>query len=389
VTSTSTRWPPRSSRSPGGRADELGLEVAELGLELAVVAPDVLRHAIPLGELLARAGLGIHGDYVLLPDEDPDEWVLDRQRSFIDPDGDYDLMTVDAVARLATLRTSLRKGSVDLDAAAARGLDAGLTDPDATDLAATYLLGILGDTDGSIARTLDTIEAALPHPPGAGLYVLRARIAEFDGDTAAQLAAIDAALSRDPDFPPALEDHAWNLEDRGDATAALAALRRADVRPDDAQYARLQEMTRPLFPRAGRNDPCPCGSGVKYKRCHLNRTDRDLAERVDWLLAKAMTFAHRPAHRLKVLEFIDVFGTSIPDGQVAALDDPIVAGMLLFDLGLMRDFVDVRGALLPEDERSTSHNAGPRRPGSTCSRRHRCRTAGWRPPRSWTDACTS
>lgn len=22
-------------------------------------------------------------------------------------------------------------------------------------------------------------------------------------------------------------------------------------------------------PKAGRNDPCPCGSGKKYKKCHL------------------------------------------------------------------------------------------------------------------------
>jgi preprotein translocase subunit SecA len=22
-------------------------------------------------------------------------------------------------------------------------------------------------------------------------------------------------------------------------------------------------------PRVGRNDPCPCGSGKKYKRCHM------------------------------------------------------------------------------------------------------------------------
>jgi preprotein translocase subunit SecA len=24
----------------------------------------------------------------------------------------------------------------------------------------------------------------------------------------------------------------------------------------------------PTAQRAGRNDPCPCGSGKKYKRCH-------------------------------------------------------------------------------------------------------------------------
>jgi preprotein translocase subunit SecA len=22
-------------------------------------------------------------------------------------------------------------------------------------------------------------------------------------------------------------------------------------------------------PRVGRNDPCPCGSGKKYKKCHM------------------------------------------------------------------------------------------------------------------------
>jgi uncharacterized protein YecA (UPF0149 family) len=25
----------------------------------------------------------------------------------------------------------------------------------------------------------------------------------------------------------------------------------------------------PVALRAGRNDPCPCGSGKKYKKCHL------------------------------------------------------------------------------------------------------------------------
>lgn len=28
-------------------------------------------------------------------------------------------------------------------------------------------------------------------------------------------------------------------------------------------------------PRVGRNDPCPCGSGKKYKKCHM---DKDLEE---------------------------------------------------------------------------------------------------------------
>ncbi len=30
----------------------------------------------------------------------------------------------------------------------------------------------------------------------------------------------------------------------------------------------LQAFQKAIQPRAGRNDPCPCGSGKKYKKCH-------------------------------------------------------------------------------------------------------------------------
>lgn len=29
--------------------------------------------------------------------------------------------------------------------------------------------------------------------------------------------------------------------------------------------------------KVGRNDPCPCGSGKKFKKCHLGRVIDDLA----------------------------------------------------------------------------------------------------------------
>jgi uncharacterized membrane protein len=28
------------------------------------------------------------------------------------------------------------------------------------------------------------------------------------------------------------------------------------------------------MPRTGRNDPCPCGSGKKFKQCHATKTDQ-------------------------------------------------------------------------------------------------------------------
>lgn len=34
------------------------------------------------------------------------------------------------------------------------------------------------------------------------------------------------------------------------------------------QSAPVAPRAAPVFVRVGRNDPCPCGSGLKYKRCH-------------------------------------------------------------------------------------------------------------------------
>jgi preprotein translocase subunit SecA len=36
---------------------------------------------------------------------------------------------------------------------------------------------------------------------------------------------------------------------------------------DDAAEATLQQPIQ-SGPKVGRNDPCPCGSGKKYKQCH-------------------------------------------------------------------------------------------------------------------------
>jgi len=47
----------------------------------------------------------------------------------------------------------------------------------------------------------------------------------------------------------------------------LGRLKRMDVPPTEKQMAR-----RP--PKVGRNEPCPCGSGKKFKHCCLNAQRR-------------------------------------------------------------------------------------------------------------------
>jgi preprotein translocase subunit SecA len=47
--------------------------------------------------------------------------------------------------------------------------------------------------------------------------------------------------------------------DEGSEAAAL---------PKNLDEAESQSTVRNFGPKVGRNDPCPCGSGKKYKQCH-------------------------------------------------------------------------------------------------------------------------
>ena len=53
---------------------------------------------------------------------------------------------------------------------------------------------------------------------------------------------------------------------RGQAAAAAAAARRRGRRAPAATTS--IKTVRREEPKVGRNDPCPCGSGKKYKKCH-------------------------------------------------------------------------------------------------------------------------
>ncbi|MDQ3364314.1 MAG: preprotein translocase subunit SecA [Myxococcota bacterium] len=59
-----------------------------------------------------------------------------------------------------------------------------------------------------------------------------------------------------------------NLDEEGAETGAQAPARgRAAQRSSDGDAAKAEPIRRDR-PKVGRNDPCPCGSGKKYKKCH-------------------------------------------------------------------------------------------------------------------------
>jgi uncharacterized protein YecA (UPF0149 family) len=81
---------------------------------------------------------------------------------------------------------------------------------------------------------------------------------------------VSRAVLTDPRYLARLERH-------------YALVKRAAADPDHPAYDDLQELARtepnvvvhrPTMTRSdsvGRNDPCPCGSGMKYKHCCLRK----------------------------------------------------------------------------------------------------------------------
>ena len=55
--------------------------------------------------------------------------------------------------------------------------------------------------------------------------------------------------------------------DQPSALAAAAAAGGADGGEYYEEPQRIEQVKRDE-PKVGRNDPCPCGSGKKYKKCH-------------------------------------------------------------------------------------------------------------------------
>jgi len=178
------------------------------------------------------------------------------------------------------------------------------------------------------------------------------RALDLTGEPADAEAELTAAAASG--FGPALLAVAAFAADRGDATRALSLLRQAKVDDTDelleevAGYATFRPTR-----VAGRNDPCPCGSGRKYKKCHLGREQPALIDRGPWLYAKARRYIRDNGYRTFVAELASVTAQSSGRGSgllLDLLDSPLIADLVLCEGGVFDDFVANRHLLLPDDE---------------------------------------
>jgi uncharacterized protein len=139
------------------------------------------------------------------------------------------------------------------------------------------LFELRDEASGMPLAARDSIKALWPWAAGFvnAINIFTSLREQFgdDPDVSSALLGILRHVPVDPDEASPVADALRELQAEADASAPLATLDEAidDVLAcvlDIADVARPRRPVGRAAPKVGRNDPCPCGSGRKFKRCH-------------------------------------------------------------------------------------------------------------------------
>jgi hypothetical protein len=353
---------------------EPGLPVGggELAWWLLFHHPELFHTAQPpLGELAAAAGLAQSGSRVAHDDE---IWRNDlRHRRFREvcdlvPEPHWRRVLGHALDVLDDHGAAIDEVRAALDSCA---------EPEALDVLADVLFDhsldpsdeFVRDRADAPGRLFELVERAVavarrPREVATARY-LACVLQERCGAPEQAESHLQRAGEAQPRLGPIVERLGWYRFDRGDAPGAMRWWRTLTEIPEAAST--IQPFLAPTSGRhkRGRNDPCWCGSGRKFKQCHQNATDRPaLPDRVGWLCRKASLWLdHSTGYvRATIAELAMARATGEPDSEkwhLAEIDteeldsafaDPIVFDAALHEGKLFRLFLHERGPLLPEDE---------------------------------------
>lgn len=325
--------------------EEPGLPVRAEELVLGLLHRDRTAFAEPrppLTELAAAAGLLRRGDEFA---HDESVWT--------------EAEAVDQAMRLVTRVDTEEQGEAAVrayellgdahDPAALREALGLMEDPDVLESVVEELLRE-PDDDGERVRAAVALAGRLVTVAGRSPREAVARwvaavAAERDGRVLDAESHLRAAAVAAPGWSLVEDRLAWYESDRGDAEAAAARWTAIGVPADDPDLAAVRPFAAPAGPEPGRNDRCWCGSGRKYKQCHLGRPARaELPERAGWIYRKAVTYLERRggAAHAELAWWADTLD--------ADWDAPEVVDAALGEGGWGETFLAERGPLLPADE---------------------------------------
>jgi hypothetical protein len=214
--------------------------------------------------------------------------------------------------------------------------------------------GLRGPRDaaalGLLAESLEPQAGRRVHP---ALRWLRAKAQEELGETVVAEQVLRDAERLDPNWAPTVVDLARYANDRGEAAAGLALLGRIGDEAPELLRAVLEEHRPEPAQLMPRNQPCWCGSGRKFKHCHLRQADRPpLPERAGWLYQKAILHVLASSW-IHLADELGQLRTANIESEMEArtlVHDGLIIDVTLFEGGAFDDFVERRGTLLPADE---------------------------------------
>ena len=329
----------------------------------------------PLGELCAAAGLEQRAGRVA---HDEEVWRNDllhrRLHAVYDqvPERHWQTVLGHALGVLDDPDASVDEVRAVLDACA---------EPEALDALADVLFGHYLDLSDEFerdradapGRLFDLVHraTAVAHRPRetATAEYLASVLYERCGSPDLAEEHLRRAAEAQPRLGPVVERLGWYRFDRGDARGAMRWWRTLTEVPDAARTIEPFLAPDPGGRKLGRNDPCWCGSGRKFKQCHQNATDLPaLPDRVGWLCRKASVWLEHTTAEVReiVVEAATARATGSTDVELwdleelgddemldlfdTAFADPIVFDAALHEGGLFGLFLRERGALLPDDE---------------------------------------
>lgn len=360
----------------------------DLAVEMAVADPTTFEQPHrPLSELATDAGLEIRGAVMAR-----DTVALDRWDQVVGSFDD-DILPISSGARAAVRllrRVVLLEDPPRDELRTAARL---LADPEVAVVSLHRVFAIDGELidaiDGFLERLLG---AASRGDEQAMAHWLAGMVAEHRGDIDTAIHHFDAGHRADRAAPPLAERLAWYRFQQGDldAAARLWAISgsaeasstspelRAIDRLAQRQAMRSQGPTTP----PGRNEPCWCGSGRKYKHCHLDAPAEaaPLADRMELLYTKAATYLLRSAAegRAMGMHLAEVLFGEAPTGghdhdghdhgghdefdnaeferRLDESEDPLVVDLVLHEGGVFAQWLATWSSNLPADEREMAES---------------------------------
>ena len=173
---------------------------------------------------------------------------------------------------------------------------------------------------------------------------LDALFAEFAGEIRTAVDRMQRLFVDAPDWPPAINALVGYAQAAGDAQRAADLLEMLEGAEERAEI--MRSFLVDSSAKIARNDRCPCGSGRKYKQCHLGKPMLDEQRRADWVYHCALWYAYET-----VPGIVDLLSETV-ELRVGeeALGFALLDDIVLKEWGLLAKYRSFRGQLMPAED---------------------------------------